>query len=160
MKQIWRILVLAVLVWQGAAAVWQGAGAAVGREAGAHANGLTADTDWRMRSILEDHAEVLDGVEQTIPRGDMILWRLSDPLARTNVNLPRARVGQRLRHLLYPEWFMTYGMPDAVGVAEVQNITDRLWLLVLGDEQGPAGRAGWTKELAGERYEIWQFQKD
>ena len=90
----------------------------------------------------------------------MILWRLSDPLARSNINLPRARVGQRLRHILYPEWFMTYGMPDPVVVAEAQRIADRLWLVVLGDKQVPAGRAGWTKELAGERYEIWKFQRD
>lgn len=161
MKQVWRILVLVVLACQGMVAVWQGVAAVVSREAGIYANGLTADTDWRKRTVLGAYAEVLDGVAQAIDAEGMILWRESDPMARSNVNLARARLAQRLRHLLYPQWLMSLGREYPVVEAELKVPPgSAVWLLVLDDDPVPAGRAGWTKELAGERYEIWQFQKD
>ena len=163
-RRLLRYALLGALAFQVGASLWHQLSRSRPASLGER---LTADTEARIHRTLGEHAQVYDDLIANVPPAGIILWRL--PMAGPDVEripldhpLKRlAELGKRLRHLVYPERFMTFGLPDAIGTAETQaQVVGRVWLLSWGPDDSPAGREGWRRLVAREGYELWQFPTD
>lgn len=163
-RQLLRCALIAAVGWQAVAGLWHELGRS---RPGSLVERLTDDTPSRIQRGLGEHAGVYEDLVGNVPPAGIILWRLSmagPDVQRIPVDHPLkqlAEVGNRLRHLVYPERFMTFGLPDAIGTAETQaQVVGRVWLLSWRPEDSPAGRDGWQRLVAREGYELWQFPTD
>jgi hypothetical protein len=124
-----------------------------------------AASDARLRTALGGDADLLFAVRAAVPPGTLLL---NQKVMGDITKIEPARLLQlaaknglidQLTVLLYPDpWVIS--VPDPIATIEGLAARGRAAvLLVLPGDAEPAGRAGWSIDVAQERFSTWRFQK-
>jgi hypothetical protein len=155
-----RLVLCAVLAWQAVAGAGQLLFAAVRGLQQGYGERLCATTEQRVAMVLGDDRMVWQGMRE-LPEAAVVVPHVVAREQATPADVARLRLITRLRHLLYPDRFLTGAMPDAIGFAEGLAKPGRpAWLLVLPDDPQPAARPGWQAMRREERFQLWRLQRD
>jgi hypothetical protein len=159
-----RFAVLALLCWQGCSAacavwwLWQANVQVPWAQ-------RCASSDARVRKALGTDAELLFAVRAAVPPGTLLLNQKVmgdvtkiEPARLLELAAKNGLIDQ-MTVLLYPDPWV-FSVPDPVATLEDLAMRARAAvLLVLPGDPAPTGRAGWTLDVAQERFSTWRFRK-
>jgi hypothetical protein len=155
-----RLLLCAVLAWQAVVGAGELVFAALRGLSHGYGERLGASTEERIAMVLGSDGAVWHGLRE-LPPGAVVVPRVVARESATRTDVARLRLITRLRHLLYPDRFVTGAVPDAIGFAEgLARPGNPAWLLVLPGDPEPVQRPGWQAMRHEEDFQLWRLQKD
>jgi len=161
-----RILVVAVLAWQGVCAGWALLGPVVTQGNKSWHQKLLATSDERLRQALGKDAATLFAMRAAAEPS--ALWlaekvggRIEDIKSAEDFERLSARNGLliQLTTLSYPDPFL---LTVANAIASTEDVSSRgqdAVLCVFPGDASPSARVGWSLVKRNDFFELWRFQK-
>lgn len=162
-----RILVVAVLAWQGGYAGWAMLRPIVKQDNTSWSQRLLATSDERLRQALGKDADTLFAMRTAAEPSALWLTekvggRIEDIKTAADFERLSARNGLliQLTTLSYPDPFLL-PVPNAIAATKdvVRRGQDGVLCVFPGDAS-PVAQAGWSMVQRNDFFELWRFQKD